>query len=513
MVPMPPTSEQPGYSVAYKTHIQILGNDTLLQIFSHYRLENEDSWNLQLTWRKLAHVCRRWRHLIFDSSFHLDMRLRIANNSPSLDTLSHLPRLPLIIDYSDGTRTMVQRDEDNIQLGLRQQGQCVRRVALLAPSSSFRTWLEPMNKLFPRLVDFSLLCTTADDLSLVLPENFQAPGLRRLALHGIGLPKKFPLLSSTIALSILSLTHIGASCYLPPEQLVTQIQGLPHLEELIFGFAIPISFPSSEEAPITAVTLPTLKRLTFRGMGAYIDNLVAQINTPLLERLSLTLFFELTITLLNLSKFINKTEMLGCFAARVILNKDGASIYANHDEQQGIGKLTLHVNCEPPDWEIDSVLLVCNALGDVLSIVEELTLDLDEDGMPSDWENTLDDTLWHELLLPFVSVKKLHIGSSLALKLAQALGSEAGELVLPKLQKLEVSLKIDLAQDAFSSFIEIRELIGHPVHLDPLTLHANESAVLSGKLRGALSAAQTKLTARSGACSGALTTLTARNGA
>ena len=92
----------------------------------------------------------------------------------------------------------------------------------------------------------------------------------------------------------------------------------------------------------------------------------------------------------------------------------------------------------------------------------------------SDWENTLDDTLWHELLLPFVSVKKLHIGSSLALKLAQALGSEAGGLVLPELQKLEVSLQIDLARDAFSSFIEIRELMGHPVHLAPPTLHADE---------------------------------------
>jgi hypothetical protein len=323
-----------------------------------------------------------------------------------------------------------------------------------------------------------------DDLSLTLPETFRAPYLRRLSLHGIALPKKFPLLPSTIALSTLSLTHSGASCYLPPRHLVTRLYGHPHLEELIIGFTTPIPLPKNkgELLPplIPPVTLPALRRLTFRGAGIYLDNLVAQINTPLLERLSLTLFFELTVTLVNLTEFIRRTERFGCPVARVIFNKDGPSIYADHYEQQGIGKLCLHVDCKPFYWQIESVTLVCSALGDVLSIVEELTLDLNEDVVPSEWENTLDKTLWHELLLPFVGVKKLHIGSLLALKVAQALGSEAGGMVLPELQELEVSLKFDLTRNAFSSFIETRELMGHPVHLlAPPTLHEDEKALPS----------------------------------
>ena len=193
--------------MAYRTHIHILDNDSLLQIFSHYRLEDEDNWNLRLTWRKLAHVCRRWRYLIFDSWSHLDMCLLLTNDSPSIDTLSHLPPLPLVIDYSDRTRTMARKDEDNIHLGLQQHGR-VRQVVLRAPSSSLRMWLEPMNKLFPRLGDLSLLSTTTEEMNLVLPETLQAPDLRRLSLHGIGLPKGLSLLSSTIALSTLSLTHI-----------------------------------------------------------------------------------------------------------------------------------------------------------------------------------------------------------------------------------------------------------------------------------------------------------------
>ena len=214
--------------------------------------------------------------------------------------------------------------------------------------------------------------------------------------------------------------------------------------------------------------MPTLRRLTFRGVITYLDNLVARINTPLLERLTLTLFFEHPVTLVNLTKFIQRTERFGCSVARIIFNNDGASMYTNDYKQQGIGKLSLHVNCEPPNWKMDSVTMAFSALRGVLSVVEELTFDLDEDGMPSEWRNTLDNTLWHELLLPFVSVKNLHIGScgsSIAFRLARALELKVGGLVLPELQVLQVPLEFFHARNVFFTFIETRKLMGHPVRL------------------------------------------------
>jgi hypothetical protein len=368
---------------------------------------------------------------------------------------------------------MVRKDEDNLHLGLQQHGR-VSRVALWAPSSSLRTWLESMNKGFPRLRDLSLTSATTEEISPVLPATLQAPELSRLALHGIGLPKGLTLLSSMISLSTLSLTDIQASCYFPPGHLVTQLQILPHLEELSIGFAIPIPLPSSERellpTPIPFMTLPCLRRLTFRGVGVYLDNLVAQINTPLLEQLSLTLFFELAFTLVGLTEFIHRTEGLGCLISRVAFSKGGASISTSYYEQLGIGKIGLHVNvkCEPFDWLIDSVTQLCGALGNVLSAVEDLTVDLDVDGMPSNWENTVDDMLWHELLLPFVGAKMLCIGSSLTLELSQALGSVTGGLaleLLPALQELEIQLEIYRANYLFSAFVETRESVGRPVHL------------------------------------------------
>ena len=473
LVPLPPTSEQPGNHV-YRTHIHDLDLDSLLQIFRHYRLGRRENWNGQLQWRKLAQICRRWRNLVYDFSSHLDISLLLTNDSPSLDTLAHLPPLPLVINYSNQTRTMARKDEDNIHFGLQQHDR-VRKVAVWAPSSRLHILLEPMNKLFPKLEALTLSSTTSEEMNLMLPETFQAPDLHHLALHGIGLPTRLPLLSSAIALSTLSLTNIGASSYFPPGHLVAQLQGLHHLEELSIGFAIPISLPSSARelllAPISPVTVPSMRRLTFRGVDVYLDNLIAQINTPLLERLSLTLFFGITFTLVNLAEFIHRTEGFECLVAKIVFGKYSASIDAGHNlyEQQGIGNLSLKINCKRFDWQVDSAAQVCSALGNVMSL-EELTLDLDVDGMPSDWENTPDSMTWHELLLPFIRAKKLHVDFSLTLELCQALQTDAGSLVpelLPELQELEVELDTasDHAKRAVFAFIESRKSMGRPVHL------------------------------------------------
>ena len=475
----------PDYIMPSRIHIHNLDNDSLLQIFSSYRQQDGDDWHLRHTWWRLAHVCRRWRYLVYCSSFHLDIYLRLTNNSPSISTLSHLPSLPLVIDYSDGTRVLAWQDEDNIHFGLQQHGRVVW-VSLQGPSSTLHMLLQLMNRPFSRLRDLSLLSTTTDEMSLVLPETFRAPFLDHLSLQGIGLPRGLSLLSSMITLSTLSLTHIPNSCYFPPVHLATQLQGLPYLRELSVGFVIPIPLPSSEgellPTPIPPVTLPALKWLTFRGASVYLDNLAAQINTPLLEQLSLTLFFEVAFTFVNLAAFIHRIKGFRCLVSRVIFDKHSTSI--DYYEHWDTGKSSLHVNinCQPLDWQIDSATQVCTALGNVLSTVEELVLDINVDGMPLDWQNILDNILWHELLLPFIKVKKLRIGSLLTLELSQALRSVAGELVLeilPELQELEVQLEVDYAKKEFSGFVVTRESIGRPVHLFSLQQGSPEVRALS----------------------------------
>jgi hypothetical protein len=329
-----------------------------------------------------------------------------------------------------------------------------------------------MSDIYPILEDLSLSSTTEEETSLILPSTFRAPNLRYLALQGVVFPTELPLFTHLSTLVTLILICIPASYYFHPGHLLTQLQGLLHLEELSIGFAIPIPIPSTEvellPAPIPRVTLPSLKRFMFRGVAVYLENLVSQINAPLLERLTITLFFEVAFTLVALTQFIHITGGFRCLSAKILFKREGVSIVTDNGESARSGGLTINVNCENLDWQIDAATQCCGALEQFLSGVEELTLDLDEDGMSSDWNDSLDSMLWHELLLPFLSVKKLQIGSSLTFELSDALKSDAPELdlnLLPELQKLEVQLDINDANRAFSTFIETRELEGRHVEL------------------------------------------------
>ena len=452
----------------------MLNYDALLNIFHHYRMEDVNSWNLRLGWSKLTHVCRRWRYLIYDSSCLLDMYLLVTNGSPTLDSLAHLPPLPLVIDHCNMTTDRVGQDELSILTGLRQRGR-VRRIFLQLPSPHLDICLATMNDLYPILEDLSLSTTTTtteEGPSLALPSTFLAQNLRHLNLQGVGFPTQLPLFTYFTTLVTLTLTRIPASYYFHPGHLVSQLQGLLHLEELSIGFAVPIPLPSTEgemlPPPMLRVTLPTLKRLMFRGVAVYLENLVAQITTPLLEGLVITLFFEIAFTLVSLTQFIHTTGGLKCLSAKLLFQREGVSVVINNGESLSGGGLTINVPCEQLDWQIDSATQCCGALEQCLSAVEELTLDLDENGMASDWNDSLDSTLWHELLVPFGGVKKLQIGSSLTIELSDALKPDATELVLnllPELQKLEVQLDVNSANIAFSTFMETRELNGRPVEL------------------------------------------------
>ena len=154
-----------------------------------------------------------------------------------------------------------------------------------------------MDEPFLRLEHLSLSSAADEDMGLVLPETFLAPNLRQLSLHGIGLPKTLPLLSSTFSLAKLTLTDIRSSGYFLPKQLVTHLRSCPHLEELNIGFSIPIPRPSTERELLgpreIPVILSNLKCFTFHGVSVYLESLVAQLRAPNLWELNITLFNQI----------------------------------------------------------------------------------------------------------------------------------------------------------------------------------------------------------------------------
>ncbi|KAI9438915.1 hypothetical protein H4582DRAFT_2142014 [Lactarius indigo] len=439
--PSPPTSERPGYNVLYTT-INRLNDDILLSIFNYYRLHEKNAYEVRLWWRGATSCIPQYSTWV-------------------LDTLDHLPPLPLFVDY----RYISGQDELGIYHALLLRDR-VRRVDLHLLPSILRGFLPMlMGVPFPVLAHLSLSSTADDTPSLTLPKTFMAPNLRHLVLLGIGLPIRLRLLSSTVSLVTLVLTNIQATGYFRPRLLVARLQSLPQLEELSIGFSIPIPRPSTEEELLgnqgPPVTL-RLKCLMFKGVSAYLERFVAQIRAPLLERLDITLFNQIAFALPHLTHFANITKGLKLPVTNVFFGYDQVTIAICRSTPQKYAPFQLRVRCKQLDWQIDCAAQVCSALMPALLGVEKLTLDLYGRMMPTEWRNgEIDGTTWHELLKSFVGAKELRICRSLSGELSRALqmegvGSDAG--LLPDLQELAcVSTRV------FDHFIHARRVAGRPI--------------------------------------------------
>ena len=415
-----------------------------------------------------------------------------------MDTLDHLPPLPLFIDYSDETGlgfmglktpTVSSEDELGIYHALRLHDR-VRRIELRVSPPTLDKYLRVMDEPFPILEHLSLSMPitsvfsdsyTRDSVTPLTPFNvFLAPNLRHLSLQNIHLPKRLRLLSSTLSLVTLKLTNIQASGYIHPRLLVARLESLLQLEELSIEFLIPIPRPSAEMLLLgkqgTPVILSNLKFLTFRGVSAYLERLISQIRAPVLRILNVGLFNQLAFTLTHLSQFVNNTEQIKFPRTATIKFIFGGSIILGPCERftrRGYEGFTLYVMCRPLDWQVDCAAQICSALMSTLSGIESLTLQNINRLAPSDLgtyetDHTIYDITWLELLRSFVGVKELHMNHYFSVELSRALEVEEIGLdpgLLPDLQELVGESRGQHADGLFGSFIHARQVAGRPVSL------------------------------------------------
>ena len=456
----------------------MLKDDILLDIFNHYRLSNEDTWNFRLGWCKLSHVCRRWHYLILESAFYLGIHILCTNDTPTVDTLDHLPPLPLFVFY-------VLRGEGELgilchALQLHDRVWHLDLDLCLLPSILDKA-LRLMDPPFPILESLYLSLINDGTTSVVLPLTFLAPKLRHLSLLGIRLPKRLRLLSSTTSLITLQLSNIQASGYFHPRLLVARLESLPQLEKLTIEFFVPIPRPSTEGVLLgkhgTPRMLSNLKSLTFRGVSAYLEGIVSQIRAPILERLDIVLFNQLAFRLPYLSHFISITEQIkfpGTAAVSFVWRDSiilrhrivGRSLFSSHEP------FILRVMCQPLDWQIDCATQICNALMSVLT-VEKLSIkyhlsEFEPRGFERGLTNMddIDSTTWHELLRSFIGVEELCVDHRLSEELSRALeavdiGHDPG--FLPNLQEIVCESREDHSHSLFRAFIHARQVSGRPV--------------------------------------------------
>jgi hypothetical protein len=407
------------------------------------------------------------------------MHILCTKGTPIVDTLEHLPPLPIFVKYRYKIVTIRGQDELGIYHALQLRDR-VRSIDLHLPPSNLHKSLMLMDEPFQILEDLSLSFTVDKVTTFTLPKTFQAPNLVHLTLRGICLPKRLRLLSSTTSLVTLMLWNIRASGYFVPRLLVARLQSLSQLEKLSIGFSVPLPRPSAERELLsqqgTPVTLPNLKVLKFKGVSAYLECLIARIRTPLLKRLIITLFNQMAFTLPHLSHLANVTEKIKPDTAKVSFEHNKVSINMDNstrlegggDDDDDDECFSLQVTCKQLDWQIDCAAQICVALMPALSGVEKVTLNFHEKTLPTEWQNgEIDSSTWHELLRSFIGTKELHICDAFSKELSLAL--QMDEIVsdpglLPDLQELVCRLIGHPPARLFSSFINARRVAGRPLH-------------------------------------------------
>jgi hypothetical protein len=468
----------------------MLDDDSLLHIFYLYRPfllgedeDNEDNgarrlwggnkrWVHGRWWYGLAHVCRRWRNIIFCSASYLDLSLVCTYGTPIADMLTHSPHLPLVVDYNEQGRDITTDDEEGMIVALKQRER-ILRVRLYEPVTSLQKIIAAMGDEYP-ILEFLVIELPVEDEStiLIFPETLQAPHLRSLWLRGFALPIGSPLLTTAVGLVTLSLIMVHPSTYFQPNTLLQWISLMPQLEMpfIYFEFSIPSRDVERQltHTPIIAhITLPNLRHFGFTGVSSYLEALVHRITTPRLETLVIDFHNQLTFSVPRLLQFVIAAENLRFGSAKFRFFGDGVDVLVYPREEAEMFGFAAAVLCWHLDWQVSSVAQIINSLSQVFSAVEHLTLEYSEHNHSSEEHNEVDRTEWRRLLRPFSNVKTLRIDDGLVDDLSGCLQLEDGELpleVLPELQELTYYGSGDVG-DVFTSFVDARRNAGRPITL------------------------------------------------
>jgi hypothetical protein len=453
-----------------------LPDDVLLEIFDfyvdEYRYFSDDRVD---GWHTLVHVCRKWRNVVFVSPRRLRLQLLCVCNRSVKEMLDIWPELPIIISestWSDYPKTVenVENVIDALELKDRVSG-----IDLRVSNSDMERFAAVMQDPFPALTYLNICLD--DEMAQVISDSFlggSAPRLRSLDLRGIPFPALPRLLLSATDLVILDLWNIPHSGYISPEAMVASLSALTRLESLIIGFQSPLSRPaeaSRRRPPLIRTLFPALTSLGFRGVTEYLEDLVARIDAPLLVEFWIIFFNQLVFDLLQLPKFLCRTETFTVINhTKVVFN--GHFTRVDFSSRTETSSLSLTISCRELDWQLSSLSQVCNSVLLALSAMdmEYLDLDLDiSDAYPLLIEDDMENTQWSELLHPFANVSDLHLLGQVATCIAPALQELTGKRVtevLPALQNIfldGVHGEPEPVPKAISEFVAARQLSGCPV--------------------------------------------------
>ena len=457
----------------------ILPDDVLLEIFNFYVDEDIDGdfdpFNEQRIdeWITLAHVCRRWRSIVFQSPNRLNLRVYCTPKTPVRDTLDIWPPLPLIICDADDILDDEPSRVDNIIAALEHHGRMcqIDLVCLTSSQLEYVANSSAMQKPFPELTDLRL--KTYYGPGPILPDSFlggTAPRLRSLDLFSVPFPGLLKLLSSAIHLVSLDLRNVPRSGYIPPEAMAASFSALTSLKSLRLEFRYPPRPRPTPQSrlllplPLTRSILPRLTEIRFKGGSEYLEEILAQLDAPRLNKLHITFFNQIIFDMPQLSQFVSRSSTLRTSEKGYIRFGSKAIIVKFPSQTSNYDVLSLEILCTASDWQLSSIEQVCTSSCPPISTLEDLYIFGDR-RYPPHWQDDVKNTLWLDLLRPFVAVKNLYLPIELALRIAPALQELVGGRtteVLPTLENIFLEVW-NPPHEGIKMFVAARRLTTHPV--------------------------------------------------
>ncbi|KAI0271293.1 hypothetical protein BC834DRAFT_435411 [Gloeopeniophorella convolvens] len=230
--------------------IHDIPNEVLLEIFNHYRLGCEISWegvvskakyarmDLSPWWNTLERVCRWWHQVIRASPRRLDLKLQYIRGMSIQAMLENAPSsFPLSINFPSILHFR-KKDTPALKLVL-QQTERFREATLYSSGPAFAHLINVMTVPLPRLERLTLVENDGHppiaDLDNPLPPSLlggHAPDLTLLNLRGVTIREVPHWTATATNLTSLHLNRVSISTGV----LFTVLQSTPRLKVLVLDF-------------------------------------------------------------------------------------------------------------------------------------------------------------------------------------------------------------------------------------------------------------------------------------
>ena len=463
-------------------------DEVLLEIFDTYRqgIDAYDHlWRKKYVWLGLAHVCRRWRAVMFASSSRLDLSITVGPHKPAHIKAILASPLPISIEYEcfhgDTTGSALWR----MRAALRHHDR-VREISFGGPNFHgdrirtermgvfFGKFIRATSYHFPALE--SLVLYFLYDHEPDIPPTFlRGPDqsdlrLQRLRLYEAPLASISGLLLSATALTDLTLTNSrsNAAVFGSSEGsfLLTCLQGMQSLCSLdLTAPYFPRDFQFQHSFTKDIVPLLKLTRFHYSGPTIPLNNLMSGLSVPSLQDARFVLCAR--IPFLYFSRVINdvRDEFRSISVAFDIgYFSLSSSIHSGKiDRFTGKPSFRFTMNCSP-----DSIKSISTTPSTKFAMAEELALFVPTSNV-TEWEHIFS---LREFLRQFRSIKVLRVDPFIR-EVALYLQQDDEEGILPLLEEIELSIprltrdsdeeyqrRADEALATFEPFVSARERAG-----------------------------------------------------